>query len=52
MKFGDLDLNAVGPGLKFRPFILAIMGERKGWIKAAGNDGSTCRSLLAHVRLI
>ncbi|KAF6755019.1 hypothetical protein DFP72DRAFT_812044 [Ephemerocybe angulata] len=39
MRFGDLDFTGRGPGPRYRPFIGVELSERKGWQKAAGNDG-------------
>ncbi|KAF5335536.1 hypothetical protein D9611_012166 [Ephemerocybe angulata] len=39
IRYGDLDFNGRGPAPKYNPFIGVELSERKGWQKAAGNDG-------------
>ncbi|KAF5331270.1 hypothetical protein D9611_013091 [Ephemerocybe angulata] len=39
MRYGDLDFGGQGPAPQYRPYIGVELSERKGWQKAAGNDG-------------
>ncbi|KAF5320260.1 hypothetical protein D9611_011257 [Ephemerocybe angulata] len=41
IRFGDLDFTGKGPAPKYNPYIGVELSERKGWQKAAGNDGVT-----------